>query len=136
MPSSEIDLFWRPPKFRSLPPPAGPGGKPRNEAYEALHAITDKRENRQQTLFHRITWWREWLIVRHGDGIEACWDAANEPSAALARQLGFQTPRVLADESIGRSSLRDSLLEGDGFELGVPMTGWSWKWRRAVGGER
>ena len=44
MPSSEIDLFWRPPKFRSLPPPAGPGGKPRNEAYEALHAITDKLE--------------------------------------------------------------------------------------------
>jgi len=24
-------------------------------------------------------------------GIEACWDAANEPSAALARQLGFHS---------------------------------------------
>src|SRR5689334_16327891 len=26
-------------------------------------------------------------------GIEACWDAANEPSAALARQLGFHSTR-------------------------------------------
>ena len=32
-------------------------------------------------------------LILHGleHGIEACWDAANEPSAALARQLGFRS---------------------------------------------
>ena len=32
-------------------------------------------------------------LILHGleHGIEACWDAANEPSAALARQLGFHS---------------------------------------------
>ena len=30
-------------------------------------------------------------LILHGleRGMEACWDAANEPSSALARQLGF-----------------------------------------------
>src|SRR6516164_5536344 len=50
-----------------LPPAARPGGDPRNETYEALHAVPANPENPQQTLFRLITSWHEWLVVRHGN---------------------------------------------------------------------
>jgi len=53
---TEFDLFGRPPvpvqnEISLLPPAAGPGGEPRNEAYEALHAVAANLEDSQQTFF-------------------------------------------------------------------------------------
>src|SRR5215471_5537959 len=59
----EIDVFcWPPvptPNEISLLPAAGPGGEPRNEAHETLHAVAANFENSQQTFFRPTRSWHE-----------------------------------------------------------------------------
>jgi RimJ/RimL family protein N-acetyltransferase len=51
--------------------------------------IQTRREFRRRGLARAVAA----ALILYGleHGIEACWDAANEPSAALARQLGFRS---------------------------------------------
>ena len=77
-------------------------------------------------------------------GIEACWDAANEPSAALARQVGFHSTGKYEAYRLKRPGRRRRTLNSVGLRIlssmkrrrtGSSPLGSHLKWARPVYGK-